>query len=82
MLCQRRCRQRSRQQAEEQAADIIRGSLRNLNLLGGRNVTDHSGTGTGGGLRMSQEDRREFIQNVLVSRVSYLVVVWLLVVGC
>ena len=34
MLCQRRCRLRRRQEAEDQAAEIIRVSLRNLNLLG------------------------------------------------
>lgn len=74
MLCQRRFRRRSRQQAEEQAAEIIRGSLRNLNLLRGRlegngesrnaNITDHIGGG------LSREERRAFIKNVLVSRVS------------
>ena len=75
-LCQRRFQQRNREQAEERAAEMIRESLRNLNLLRGRleghrdessrnaNVTDD----TGGYL--NQENRREFIKNVLVSRVS------------
>ena len=45
MLCQRRCRLRRRQQAEDQAAEIIRVSLRNLNLLG----IDESATGVGAG---------------------------------
>jgi hypothetical protein len=74
MLCQRRCRRRENEEAENQAAEIIRVSLRNLNWLGGleadesrnANVTDHNGG-------LSQEDRREFIKNVLVSRVSSIV---------
>ena len=91
MLCQRRCRLRRRQQAEDQAAEIIRVSLRNLNLLGmDDNAAGGGGTlgGSGGGILptfgvggdgstnsysyargLSQEDRREFIKNILVSRV-------------
>ena len=90
MLCQRRCRLRRRQQAEDQAAEIIRVSLRNLNLLGMDDSTAGGGgtLGGSGGLiptfgvggpastnsysyarGLSQEDRREFIKNILVSRV-------------
>ena len=93
MLCQRRCRLRRRQQAEDQAAEIIRVSLRNLNLLGMDDSTAGGfGTlggslggilpafGSGGGESsnsysyargLSQEDRKEFIKNILVSRVKY-----------
>jgi hypothetical protein len=89
LLCQRQCsRQRRWNQAQQRhgqqrrnqdaAAEIIRLSLGNLNLLGGFDEVTVRGT-PGGGIQslysqsirnMSLEDRREFIQNVLVSKVG------------
>ena len=82
MLCQRRCRRRNQQAAQDQAAEIIRVSLRNLNLLGmdeaSQDIFANAGLGLGmgpGGAMgalargLSPEDRREYIKNVLVSRV-------------
>jgi hypothetical protein len=97
MLCQRRCRVRSRQLADEEAAELIRVSLRNLQLLGlldepggrqhgqeGGGLPLHElsmvgGGGGGGGVishalstsrGFTMEDRKEYIHNVLLSRVS------------
>jgi hypothetical protein len=94
MLCQRRCRLRSQQLAEEEAAELIRVSLRNLQLWGllddggGRRhgpgqqelsmFAAADGGGGGGGMQshalstsrgFTMEDRKEYIHNVLLSRV-------------
>ena len=65
-----------------EAAEIIRVSLRNLNLLGMEDASAALGGSdqTGMGIRgdslysatrgLSVEDRREFIQNMLLSSVS------------
>jgi hypothetical protein len=76
MLCQRRCQVRQaqrRQQAEEMTSEIIRVSLRNLNLLGyGEDSSNHHlppSLGVNPIRGMSLDDRRDFIKNILVSRV-------------
>mmetsp|Transcript_7755 Transcript_7755/g.12309 ORF Transcript_7755/g.12309 Transcript_7755/m.12309 type:complete len:431 (-) Transcript_7755:756-2048(-) len=89
MFCQRRCRRQQQRELEEweqehqsseAAAEIIRLSLRNLNLLqNNMNENDiRNIVGSGGGIAdvmysqairgMSLEDRKEFVQNVLVSK--------------
>jgi hypothetical protein len=87
MLCQRRCRVRRRQRTEQQAAEIIRVSLANWNMLGledsmgntnsngghgifPTSISNPHNTNNGASRGMSLEDRREFIKNILVSRVS------------
>jgi hypothetical protein len=83
MLCQRQCQQRNtREAAEDQAAEIMRITLlRHLHLLGIQvaagdstsivdGVVSQTTIAGTGGIIMSVEDRRAFIKNVLVSRVS------------
>jgi hypothetical protein len=92
LMCRHRCRrsrlwhlqntrfQEQRQQHlnQDEAAEIIRLSINNWNLLGNVDEVTFRGSSSGGiqtmysqSIRgMSLEDRREYIQNVLVSKVG------------